>query len=85
MTPRSPFVQTLAELPIADGVAAHSIIAVQGTGDLETLDDGVVEYESAHIEDVESEVVIRSGHSVQGHPLAISEVGRILREHLGID
>jgi hypothetical protein len=84
MTPRSPFVQSLAELPIAEGVAAHSIIAVQGKGELETLNDGVVEYESAHLEEVESELVIQSGHSVQGHPLAISEVDRILREHLEI-
>ena len=41
-------------------------------------DDGIVKYESAHLEGVESEVVIRSWHSVQGHPLAIAEVRRIL-------
>jgi hypothetical protein len=44
--------------------------------------DGVVAYESAHIDGVESEKVVRSGHSTQGHPETIEEVRRILREHL---
>ena len=48
-------------------------------------DDGVVEYKSAHIEGVESELVVRSHHSVQGHPDAIEEVRRILLLHAGID
>ena len=43
--------------------------------------DGVVAYESAHIEGVESELVVRSEHSVQGHPRAIEEVRRILALH----
>ena len=46
--------------------------------------DGVVAYESAHIEGVESEKVVRSGHSTQGHPETIEEVRRILREHIGV-
>ena len=59
---------------MAPGIHAHSIIAVQGTGPIEDGDDGVVKYSSAHIAGVESELVIRSGHSVQGHPLAVDEV-----------
>jgi hypothetical protein len=42
----------------------------------------VVEYRSAHLEGLESEFVVRSGHSCQGHPLVIEEVRRILLEHL---
>ena len=38
----------------------------------------IVKYTSAHLDDAESERVIHSGHSVQGHPLAIAEVRRIL-------
>ena len=34
------------------------------------------------IDGVASELVVRFGHSVQGHPQAIEEVRRILREHL---
>jgi hypothetical protein len=56
---------------------------VQGDGPIQTGGDGVVKYESAHIEGVESELVVRWGHSVQGHPKAVGEVRRILLEHLG--
>jgi hypothetical protein len=43
--------------------------------------DGVVRYASAHIEGVESELVVRSGHSCQANPHTIEEVRRILDEH----
>jgi hypothetical protein len=62
-------------------VAAHSIIAVQGDGPPEDGADGVVKYKSAHLRNVDSERVVRSGHSCQGHPATIEEVRRILREH----
>jgi hypothetical protein len=78
------FLQTLAALPIAKGVQAHSIIAVKGTGPVEEGNDGVVEYKSAHIDGVESELVVRSGHSTQATPETIEEVRRILYEHAGI-
>jgi pimeloyl-ACP methyl ester carboxylesterase len=81
MTPGSPFISTLADIPLAPGVHAHSIIAVQGDGPVAEGDDGVVRYESAHIDGVESELVIRSGHSVQGHPQAVLELRRILLLH----
>src|SRR5262249_33755284 len=83
MSPLSPFVRTLSESQIAPGVTAHSIIAVQGTGDLLRLNDGVVRYESAHLEGVASEKVVQSSHSMQAHPDTILEVRRILREHVG--
>lgn len=44
---------------------------------------GVVEYKSAHIDGVESELVVRSGHSTQA-PETIEEVRRVLYEHAGI-
>jgi pimeloyl-ACP methyl ester carboxylesterase len=81
MTPGNSFVQALASTPVAPGVATHSIVAVSGDKPLAEDDDGIVKYESAHLDDVESEVVIRSWHSVQGHPLAIAEVRRILYLH----
>ena len=43
--------------------------------------DGVVSYSSAHIEDVESELVVRSGHSAQPKPPSIEEVRRTLLLH----
>jgi pimeloyl-ACP methyl ester carboxylesterase len=84
MSSDNPVLMTLVELPIAPGVAANSIIAVKGDEDYHTGNDGVVEYTSAHLEGVESEFIVRSEHSCQGHPLTIEEVRRILREHLAL-
>jgi pimeloyl-ACP methyl ester carboxylesterase len=84
MDPSNPFLKTLASLPIAAGVQVNSIIAVKGTGPIEEGNDGVVAYKSAHIEGVESELVVRSGHSTQGTAETIEEVRRILYEHAGI-
>ena len=81
MTPGNLFIRNLAAVPIADGVVAHSIIAVDSDGPLEEAGDGVVKYVSAHIDGVASEKVVRSSHSVQGNPEAIQEVKRILIEH----
>ncbi len=82
MNPSHPFIKTLASIPVAEGITAHSIIPVLGDGPITSGDDGIVKYESAHIEGVESELVVRFGHSVQGHPKAIEEIRRILLEHL---
>jgi pimeloyl-ACP methyl ester carboxylesterase len=84
MDASNPFLNTLASLPIAPGVHAHSIIPVKGDGPVEDGNDGVVEYKSAHIDGVESELVVRSGHSTQSTPQTIEEVRRILYEHAGI-
>ena len=81
MSPNHPFVRTIAEIPVAPGVHAHSIIAVDAEGPLENGGDGVVKYMSAHIDGVESEKVIRSPHSCQSNPNTIDEVRRILRLH----
>jgi pimeloyl-ACP methyl ester carboxylesterase len=84
MDASNPFLKTLAGLPIASDVHAHSIIPVKGDGLAEEGNDGVVEYKSAHIDGVESELVVRSGHSTQATPQTIEEVRRILYEHAGI-
>jgi hypothetical protein len=41
-----------------------------------------VQYTSAHVDYVESEFIVRDGHSCQGNPLTIEEVRRILLLHL---
>ncbi len=82
MSPENPALLALAEIPLAPGVRGHSIIAVQGEGDPTGLDDGVVEYKSAHLDYVDSEFIVQSGHSCQGHPLTIEEVRRVLLLHL---
>jgi hypothetical protein len=81
MTPGSPLITGLSEIPVATGIPAHSIIAVRGDGPVEDGSDGVVRYQSAHIDGVKSELVVRSGHSVQANPQAVLEVRRILLLH----
>jgi hypothetical protein len=82
MKPGHPFVRTLSASPLAPGVAAHSIVAVEGRGSPLGLHDGVVAYRSAHLEGVESEKIVQSSHSLQSNPATIQEVRRILREHV---
>jgi hypothetical protein len=84
MSPRHPFILGLQEIPVAASIAAHSIISVKGTGPAEQGNDGVVAYTSAHIDGVESELVVRSPHSCQGNPHTMEEVRRILRLHVGL-
>ncbi|MBV9654284.1 MAG: alpha/beta fold hydrolase [Acetobacteraceae bacterium] len=78
MTPGNPWMQEMARLPVAPGIHAHSIIPTLGSGPLEERDDGVVRYQSAHLDGVDSELVVASSHSVQANPEAIEEVRRIL-------
>ena len=83
MAPGNPAIEALRAIPIAPGIHAHSIIPTLQDGPLETRDDGVVEYKSAHIDGVESELVIEhSSHSTQSNPLTVREVRRILIEEL---
>jgi pimeloyl-ACP methyl ester carboxylesterase len=83
MTPGNRFVKTLVQLPIVPGVKAHSIIPVKGGLPPQGQNDGVVEYDSAHIDGVESELVVEhQSHSCQSNPHTIAEVRRILLEHL---
>jgi pimeloyl-ACP methyl ester carboxylesterase len=81
MSPRNPFLRALSEIPLAPGIHAHSIISVSTAGPLHLADDGVVQYSSAHINGVESELVVHSSHSTQSTPATIEEVRRILRLH----
>lgn len=83
MTPGNPFLETLAGLRLAPWVHANSIIPVKDDAPIESADDGLVAYRSAHLPTAESEKVIRNcPHGAQENPLAILEVRRILREHL---
>lgn len=85
LSPRSPILPLLFTVPHAPWVTYDNIIGrlshrdflgrVVGDG------DGVVAASSAHLSDVESEVVVPADHmDVQSHPLAILEVRRILLE-----
>jgi pimeloyl-ACP methyl ester carboxylesterase len=87
MDPASHLLQRLAQTPISPAVRLHSIICV-GDADvndpaqLAEADDGVVKYQSAHLQGVDSELLVNCQHSCQDNPLVIQEVRRILREEL---
>jgi pimeloyl-ACP methyl ester carboxylesterase len=82
MSPDNSAMSALAEIPVAPPIKAHSIIAIKGNDVPPEGGDGVVKYTSAHIEGVESELVVHSGHSCQDKPMTIEEVRRILLRHL---
>jgi pimeloyl-ACP methyl ester carboxylesterase len=82
MAPDNPGLLAIADLPFPPGIKGHSIIAINGDEQPPEGDDGVVAYTSAHIEGVESEMVVRDSHSCQGNPVVIEEVRRILIKHL---
>jgi pimeloyl-ACP methyl ester carboxylesterase len=82
MSPKNPAMLALADIPVAPNIKAHSIIPVLGDGDLSKGRDGVVAYRSAHVDYVESELVVHGGHSCQNMSATIEEVRRILYEHL---
>jgi hypothetical protein len=83
MSPGNTALQAIRAIPVAPGIDAHSIIPTLQDGPLDTRNDGVVEYKSAHIDGVASELVIEhSDHSTQSNPLTVREVRRILLEHL---
>lgn len=84
MSASHPFIKITAPIQVPSGVQAHSVIPVKGTGPYDHGNDGVVAYESAHLDWTVSEKVVRWNHSCQGQPEAIEEIRRILLEHTGV-
>ena len=86
LSPDSPVLPVLLDAPRAPWTRYHNIVArVPDEGWLGSLaagTDGVVAYESAHLDDVDSEIVVESDHvNVHRAPKTILEVRRILLEH----
>jgi pimeloyl-ACP methyl ester carboxylesterase len=82
MSPSNRFIKGIATIPVSPNVTAHSIIAVETDEPLDRAGDGVVKYQSAHIDGVASELIVRSPHSgMQAAPETIEEVRRILLAH----
>ena len=86
MRPGNRVVRTYSASPIAPGVTthSHSIIAVLGEGPVIGKTDGIVAYESAHLDGAQSELVVRHNHFANVTPEATAEVHRILRLHLDV-
>jgi len=87
LDPNSPFFPVMLAAHSAPWVKYHNVIGLvpeRGLiGKLAAGSDGVVTYESAAMDDVESELKVPSDHMlVHAHPRAVLEVKRILLEHL---
>ena len=95
LAPNAPALEVLAVRPRPANVHYHSILGVIPPSGVYRLadrlagikrsepGDGVVPYSSAHLKDVDSELVVPAEHTeVHQHPLAVQEVRRILLEHL---
>ena len=82
LDPDNPTIKITSELPIDKHVVYHSIIGNNERAGIAGGTDGIVPYQSAHLDGAVSELIIHSGHSGQKTPAAIMEVDRILREHL---
>ncbi len=85
MSPRHPFILTVAKIPVAPEVTAHSIIGLVDEESRDSGGDGVVKFASAHIDGVESELVVPYPHSMQAMPEVVAEVQRILHQHLRLN
>jgi hypothetical protein len=83
LSPESPVLKKMKEIPYAPGLPYHSLIGdTSGKGGGPGTSDSVVPYESSHIEGAVSELVVESDHSVPLDPAAMLELRRILRLHL---
>lgn len=82
LNPSHPVLCALKELPFSDRILYHSIIGNKKAAGIPGGTDGVVPYSSSHLDIVRSELIVKSGHSVQTNPETTFELARILHEHL---
>jgi pimeloyl-ACP methyl ester carboxylesterase len=86
LSPESPVIPVLLQSRVAPRTRHHNIVglvAEEGImGSLAAGSDGVVSYDSAHLDEVASEITVEADHmGVHRHPRSILEVRRILLEH----
>jgi len=85
LSPESTYVKVSNKLPWKRGLHIHTIAGNKKGRPLDDpkCSDGLVPYSSAHLEGVDSELVVRSGHSAHEKPETIAELRRILLLHAG--
>jgi hypothetical protein len=82
LTPGSWFMREMSKLPMSAKVHKHSIIGDRGRTGKGPSSDGVVPYESSHLEGVDSEKIIPANHSGPETHECAAEIRRILLENL---
>jgi len=84
LRPDSPVTNVLANLPVDEGAAFHTIAGVKNTSNFEA-GDGVVPLSSTHIEGTLCEAKVNSNHSnIHKTPLAAKLVGAIFKHATGL-
>lgn len=87
---RSTFIKLTKDLTINDHVTYHTIMGdyhgsaeeLQGSLVGQNLSDGIVPYDSSHLDGAASETVITGGHNIHENPKTILQLRKILHEHL---
>jgi pimeloyl-ACP methyl ester carboxylesterase len=82
LSPSSNFVVTMNKVPMQADIPYHSIIGVRKSKTGPGSSDGIVPYESSHLDFAVTETLVPSGHSAHMHPLAIAQVKTLLLTHL---
>lgn len=82
LDPDNRFITILSGSPFASDIPRHSVIGNNERDGVPGGTDGVVPYTSSHVDGVESEWIVKSGHSVHQSPAAIRILARILHQHL---
>jgi pimeloyl-ACP methyl ester carboxylesterase len=84
LSKKSDFTRLTQNAHIVAALPFHSIIGNNMGDDVpkSEMTDGIVTYNSAHLDGAVSEKIIEGGHSIQETPEAILELRRILRLHL---
>jgi len=87
LAPDCPVLPVLLASPSAPWVRYHNIVGVVEDagwkGRLAGRGDGIVEFTSAHLDNVSSEITVNADHlTIHRHPRSVLEVRRILLEHM---
>ncbi len=95
LSPDSPILKILYDTEYSSQIKHHNIVGIIGLSTsnltsspssikaIEDKSDGVVSYESAHVENADSEIIVPANHShVQKHKDTIAEIHRILVKHV---
>ncbi|WP_066803223.1 alpha/beta hydrolase [Moraxella oblonga] len=88
LSDRSAFMALTKDIQINDKVRYYSVMGNHkgklDNGDVAgvAISDGIVPYESSHLEGAEREIIITGGHSIHENPKTVRELRKILHEHL---
>lgn len=83
LSKKSEFMHMTGNASIIPNLPYHSIMGnLNGDVPKAEMSDGIVPYNSSHLDGALSEKIISGGHSIQETPEAVLELRRILRLHL---